>query len=568
MLPTVLPLTPFVIPIKSRWEDGQEKKKRTIKIDPDKYFEDTFSQSLSGDEDDLSSLDSSESSEYTPSVSEREEDDEEDFDFLDNYADFVNKELLPAEAVVGQAPPKLELYKPPETTGGTNAFGFVDRAWARFQAWCEHERERRKHYILRDYETKVKNYESKLQEELSKEIEKMKKDVMKEAVKLAKLRKINSMSRPVSKHDANKKAAARYLALCDVRDEEKRRMDFLVNNLQRWAVEKHDQKIRDEELRLAAKKEAEQREAERQRKARVAQAKLDDAAVYAEDTRMTQEWLEAARRVGVLAGTNPPVKLSVVESQDLQGGFSRPKKEPRVRVALKPDFDHRLLLKRRDPALADAGGDEDDGKSAAQKRREKMSTKAYTPFDTDLSKTAHVTELCCVGIGERGALSLAAELLRGATPSLDTLDLSRCQIQTRGFGRLLHSIKLANLMSLRTFILRGNDIGPRGLQHLMLAYSSGCMADLQVLDLRENEVGDAGADTLMRMIVAGYMMNLRQLHLQHNNIGDVGFVKLVKVLQSMQSTKMPRLERLGMELNPISASAKRQYAPLAAYWSL
>ena len=253
-----------------------------------------------------------------------------------------------------------------------------------------------------------------------------------------------------------------------------------------------------------------------------------------------------------------------------RGGGFRSKKDPRLRLGLKPDFDHRLLLRRRDPNAggADADADEDDGKSAAQKRREQKTRKPYTPFDQDLSKTSHVTELRCEGIGERGALSLAAELLRGATPALDLLDLSRCQIQTRGFGRLLHGIKLANLMSLRTFLLRGNDIGPRGVEYLKLTYSSGCMADLQVLDLRENELGDEGADTIMRMIILGYLRNLRQLHLQHNGIGDKGFVKLVKVLQSMQQDKMPRLQRLGMENNPISATAKRQYAPLAGYWSL
>ena len=56
----------------------------------------------------------------------------------------------------------------------------------------------------------------------------------------------------------------------------------------------------------------------------------------------------------------------------------------------------------------------------------------------DLGKTGHVSELRCKGIGERGALSLAAEFIRGTCPMVEVLDLHRCQIQTRGLGRLLY----------------------------------------------------------------------------------------------------------------------------------
>ena len=50
MLPSLLPLTGFVIPIKKSWVDGQEKKPRNIVIDADKYFDDNFSQSLGVDD--------------------------------------------------------------------------------------------------------------------------------------------------------------------------------------------------------------------------------------------------------------------------------------------------------------------------------------------------------------------------------------------------------------------------------------------------------------------------------------------------------------------------------------
>ena len=334
MLPLTLPLVGFVTPIKKRWENGQEKKPRTLKIDPDKYFEEEFSQaSLTNydddddDDDDLSSFASSaSSSSHRPRSRARDgggegggsgsdSDADSDYSFLDDYAGFVQENLLPKDPIVGQEQPKLELTK--VEVAKRDGLGFLDRQRARFEDWCAREVERRKHYIVRDYEEKVRQYESKLQAKLADEIEAMRREVVREAVKLQKLRKINSMHRPASKYEANKLAAARYDKLLVVRDAEKRRMDFFCNNLQAWAVEKHDQKIRDEELRLAAVKEAEQKEAERLRLERRAKAKLDDAAVLAEDIRITQEWRETARRVGALAGANVPVKLAVVAGQDL-----------------------------------------------------------------------------------------------------------------------------------------------------------------------------------------------------------------------------------------------------------
>lgn len=256
------------------------------------------------------------------------------------------------------------------------------------------------------------------------------------------------------------------------------------------------------------------------------------------------------RRVGVLAGVNVPVQ--VVKADD-KVGFKRAKKDVKLRIGLKEGFDSKLLFRRMI----------DDGEDSKPK-----SKTPYTPFDTDLSKTAHVLELKCVNIGERGALSLSAELLRGATPSLQTLDLCNCQIQTRGMGRLLHGIKLSNLLSLRFLLLRGNGIGPRGVEYLLQTLSSGGMADLSVLDFRENEIGDDGADTFMRIILLGLLKNITQLHLQRNGIGDVGFGKLVRVLQSVAAVKVPGLERLGFEGNHVTAKSKREFAPLAGYWSV
>jgi hypothetical protein len=103
----------------------------------------------------------------------------------------------------------------------------------------------------------------------------------------------------------------------------------------------------------------------------------------------------------------------------------------------------------------------------------------------DLSKTTHVITLNCRSIGERGALALAAELIRGSCPMIETLDLTRNQIQTRGLGRLLHGMRIANLMSLRECILRGNDLTARALEYLRDAFTGGCFPSLEVGEVRQ-----------------------------------------------------------------------------------
>ena len=182
----------------------------------------------------------------------------------------------------------------------------------------------------------------KMAAKLHEEIAVMKKEVLREAVMLNKRRAMNSSKKPQSKWAANRLAIREYTDRLEERDEEERRMQFYCLNLQQWAVEKHDQKIRDEELKVFQKREAEQKAAEAARLAERARLKLEDAAVLAEDIRLTQEWKEAGRRIGVLAGVNVPVKLSIV---DADKGTFKAKKSTTLRIALKEDFDARLLLK-------------------------------------------------------------------------------------------------------------------------------------------------------------------------------------------------------------------------------
>lgn len=159
MLSATLPLVGFVIPVKKRWERGQEKKPRTLVIDPDTYYDDNFSKALSLD--DLSSMASESSSENSSLADSSDGDNDSEESFLDDYTEFVTS-LLPTEAIMGQPIPKLALAT--EEKAKKEGLTLVQKAWLRFQQWREKERERRKHYIYREYEAKVAAYDIKVEE--------------------------------------------------------------------------------------------------------------------------------------------------------------------------------------------------------------------------------------------------------------------------------------------------------------------------------------------------------------------------------------------------------------------
>ena len=258
----------------------------------------------------------------------------------------------------------------------------------------------------------------------------------------------------------------------------------------------------------------------------------------------------------MIAGTNvfDPVMAEVqadIKRKRKNGGSNTTEikamnKDPVLKLKLLADVDFKLMKR---------GGVTRDGK--------KMPV-----FDhPDLVKTRHVVELHCDHIGERGALSLAAEFIRGSCPMIEVLDMSRNQIQTRGLGRLLHGMKLANLMSLKRIVLKSNDITARGMEYLRDAFNGGTFPALEVLDLRDNEIGDHGVDIILRSFHMMHLEYLREIHLQNNKITDIGFEKILKTLNSLQETNMPFLERFCLESNAISGKIKRQFHPLPYYIS-
>jgi hypothetical protein len=548
MLANTLPLLPFhhTVLAKKEWVNNkQEKKGRVIDL---QELKDSFEYEEDEESEEEVSSEESESLASTESWDSNYEDGRNPYGDDFDWAGHIDR-LLPDKAELGKPPPKL--YKKPEVVRRKkNGPGLWGRAKIAFNAWKEKEKQRRKHYIYKEYEEKIKAYDEKIREDILAEIAKHRLDVMKEVAASRKRLKTNSMEKKSAKvgdlsgHETKVKQYDREMEI----------VDFYCTNLQRWAVEKHQQKIDMEEMKRVeiaereAKQKHEREEAERER------AKIEDAKELQMDLEITKKIAEYGRKIGVLAGSNVYdihaanlAKEAKAKKKAAKADFRQVDKNPVLVLRLHPDTDFKLMRRN---------GIGPDGK--------RMRVFDYP----DMTKTRHVTTLRCVEIGERGALSLAADFVRGACPLVEELDMSRCQIQSRGLGRLLHGMKVGNLMSLHRFVLRGNSITARGLQYLQESFLGGTFPALVELDLRENEWGDNGLNVLIDMIQRKLFYTVTHLRLQNNGISDVGFSRLVRIMQSTQEQRMPYVESINLENNPISGEVKRQFSPLPYYFSI
>ena len=207
-----------------------------------------------------------------------------------------------------------------------------------------------------------------------------------------------------------------------------------------------------------------------------------------------------------------------------------------------------------------------DKEELASKPR-RLFPKSYNPFNLSLIEMPYIEHLTCLRIGERGALSLSSEFIRGACPRLTVLDLSNCGIKTRGLGRLLYGMKLGNLSSLRRLVLKGNDIEPRGVNMIQGVLSSTTFANLLSLDLRDNELGDVGLDILMKMLAAGEVGALNEIMLHRNKITDLGFTMFMKLVPRIRDKYFPNITRISLDGNKITPKVKKQFKPYPTWIS-
>lgn len=451
-----------------------------------------------------------------------------------------------------------------------------ERLWTSFQDWRRKERTRRMHGIYSEYEKRVAKYDQIIRREIEHEIKDDEEAVRIEVKRIeARIKSNSTVKTSTATNLIKSDEQIRFDKVYAEREKETMKIDFYFLNLQKWAVEKYgeEDKILLELERTKAERE-EKEQIQRQKEYRLAKMK-EDAVIYEEDYHITQDVMKEMRKTGVVAGVNPYDRNSNNDDRlrSLNSAVSpnqkmkKKKKKGGRGISLEQQEARQALKDSSNQAIMRIALRED----LNYKSQTKLLGKDYiTPFNRNLAarETTQVKYLKATSIGERGALCLGAEFIRGACSSLQVLDLSRCEIKTRGFGRLLQGIRIGNLYQLQGLILRGNHIGPRGLEYLKDIFQSNVLSALNTLDLRENELGDDGADTIMRMIIADYFRSISYLYLQNNFISDIGCTKIVKAMISLKDRKFANVKRIALESNLVSSKCKADLAPIPLYISV
>lgn len=159
------PIIPFAKLPRKYWDDQAEKKGRIEVIDPPSSEE---------EEDEVVSIASSSSSEY---------------DLIQHLQD-----LLPGDLVDGQKPNKaantahLDDLKVQKKR--VDRLKYVKQAYHFLKTFRERERERRKHYILAEFEQKVKAYDEMCRKKIQDEL-----DAHEKATKLEAHRRLERIKR-------------------------------------------------------------------------------------------------------------------------------------------------------------------------------------------------------------------------------------------------------------------------------------------------------------------------------------------------------------------------------------
>ena len=565
MLATSLPIVPFYILPRKKWQTDQERKERVdfeIEDDDDDDDDDDEEESFIAahtdrnaalvgaakqDERTLGSTTGTvqtgeffgssaasvsilgtkpnqpafgDDSEYDPLEANAQSD-----EYLAGIADLVKVNPLIAEMYDNGPPEKLSILR----------IGPFAYAYRHFIRWKENVRKNRMHYMIRNYYVKA------LKEAEDTRIKHLKDLAQKEHDMLIESYRSEKRIKAAKYKESRKYSAASWLtAAIEQKDKDTARMEYNCYNFQIWAVENHDRKVREAE-EVQERIEADERE-------RVALAKQEefdrfravDAAVLQDDLALTQEVIETMRKTGVLPGINVEAKGNVMKVNS-----NNTKRYVELRIIDNIDM----------------------SKSGPRKMRHKD---YVSPFTTDLAECRQVAVLRCFDIGEFGAIALGAEVIRGACGHLTHLDLSMCGVKTRGLGRLLYGLRVGGLVTLHTLKLKHNQLTSKVLQMLQECFKAGTLAELRVLDLGFNELGDEGARALSHMMCekSMYLAQMEQINLQENGITDVGFSKLVKIVVNVKEKHIPHLDYLCLRNNPISGQIRAQYSPIPSYISI
>lgn len=543
MLPRII-AAPFVILPRSEWDDKNEKKGR---INLNEVLHSSSSESeYDSDDFEESELSPSESSSFN--IAESPSAPKTSLNLLDS-PDSIVKPIIVSKldhvAIRAQSVPssvphtkvkkQLDIWTDVSSTtrvaarlinvvkeGLRQSETYID-----FQNWRARKARERRHHLLKYYEEKIIRFdeqrEAQIEAEMAAHRRVLLKEIKRRAEKLNNVRKKKTLSEQLSEE---------FRKNMQIRNHEAARMEFLTRTMPVWADQNHERRLEEDRVRIEAE-EAERQRKERKRVRKEKRLKLEaEAKALQEDYQQSQEIIRMMRQTGTIEGVNPPA----AQARQPQSEMSRD-----VELRLREDIDFSKSYK----------------KVPGQKQR-------TTVFEIDLLAFRNAVALKVRDVGERGALALGADLVRGACPRLELLDLTRCQIRARGLGRLLHGIRMANLFNLRRLILRGNGITARGVEYLVMSITNGALLDLRLLDLSENEVGDDGAKAIAHGLIKGCFKQLDELFLERNGIADEGFSAIVNAVNSTSFTTCTKLSRIYLQGNRISAEIKQLYHPLSA----
>jgi len=530
----MLPLTPFAHTPKNRWVSEIHKSKKTridldrpdLKVDSDGEFEDgkSVDSSLSG-EDDTATVSSDES---VKSVSTQDSDDQEVLD--------IEKLMLKATAdaksrLKNVVNASAERMKGDATEGiASRIGGFFKR---RYNKWYDGHREKRLHPLYHEIADKVKKYNARLEQEFIEELQRNEKEVLLHALRMKKRRERSLMKKKTGRENMQK-----FDDLVSHRDAEMQRMEFNCINMQRWAGDNYD---RDMEAMREGERQAKMAQSKAKEKAVQDEIKADSS-IIKEDIAMTQELYRQMRMMGLKEGVNVKKKADAKDKKKPK--LSRQAKE--IYVELKPEA-------------------ADSFKKWQPKHEAVKAQRENNIFTVNLVSLKFVKKMKCSRIGEKGALALAGDFVRGACPQLSELDLSYCQIQTRGFARVMHGIKIANLSGLSKLSVRGNDICPRAIDTLGMCLNLTIFENLKHLDLRDNELGDEGANKIISLALQGQLENFETIYLDNNMMHDAGFEALVIIFKAIQVEKCDKLKCISLTGNMVKPTTKAKHDPYPTY---
>lgn len=539
----MLPLIPFAHLPRKEWHRKLEKKPRMIWQEELKVRQDDLEEQSNGSEA------SDESSEY---------------DLLQHIAS-----LMP-DVKEGKVAKKADDTHLRDMRVKPEKKQYIKKALARGMAYIKgmraRERERRKHYLIKDLERKVREYNALHQKAIQDELL-----AEEEAVRREQLRRQQRIARNSRKKREKTELAENFSRNLTLRNRQAAQMQFFCERLPAWAI---DGQRRSEELAAGMAEEALkslQRAEDAKKKKEALEHLQRDAALLA-----AEEAESAAIETLMLKYGTISVKPKKSEEDAISSIFSNARQAKLEQLSSSQGFvddDEDSLantenshMRRLDLHLKD---DIDllPTEKALRKdkfKRDKRGT-FVNPFETDFTATADVVTLRGHDIEEVGAMSFAVELSRGACAMLQELDLRHCCVRDNGFARVLQGMKMSNLTTIRLLDLRGNLLTAKSINYMKEIASSGIFQSLDSLLLAQNELGDEGADALIRMLFGCMIPLLRVVSLSWNSITDVGFRALVSSLSAIQASLLPCLQQLMLNNNLVTPQLRRELSPLPAF---